>query len=136
MSDELDGTYSMGFPGGILMKVNSQRPKLPSRFLSATHFWLVSWAYLSTMVKSVLEAVLCMTNLIDISISRVSQKTLPARTWAWVRCSPAQAFLVVAVDLARLLQLGHELVDALGVLFGFEVYDNGVGGHSGGDFVW
>ncbi len=30
--------------------------------------------------------------------------------------SPAQALLVVAVDLARFLQLGHELVDALGVI--------------------
>lgn len=37
--------------------------------------------------------------------------------------SPAQAFLVISVDLGSLLQLGNQLVDGLLVLLGVEVND-------------
>jgi hypothetical protein len=40
--------------------------------------------------------------------------------------SPTKSLLVVGVDLARLLQLGDELGDALGIVFGVEVDDEGV----------
>ena len=40
--------------------------------------------------------------------------------------SPTKSLLVVGVDLAGLLQLGDELGDALGIVFGVEVDDEGV----------
>jgi hypothetical protein len=40
--------------------------------------------------------------------------------------SPAKGLLVVAVDLARLLELGDELADGLGIILGVEVNDESV----------
>ena len=40
--------------------------------------------------------------------------------------SPTKSLLVVGVNLARLLQLGDELADALGIVFGVKVDDEGV----------
>ena len=47
------------------------------------------------------------------------------------RVSPAKSLLVVAVDLASFLELRHELADALSILLGVEVNDEGVD-HFGG----
>jgi len=40
--------------------------------------------------------------------------------------SPAKGLLVVAVDLARLLELGDELADGLGIILSVEVNDESV----------
>lgn len=45
--------------------------------------------------------------------------------------SPAKSFLVIAVDLAGLLELGDKLVDGFSVLLGVEVNDESVD-HFGG----
>lgn len=43
--------------------------------------------------------------------------------------APVQALLVVAVDLARLLELGGEVLDGFGIVFGVQVHDESVGCH-------
>jgi hypothetical protein len=40
--------------------------------------------------------------------------------------SPAKGLLVVAVDLARFLELGDELADGLGIILSVEVNDESV----------
>ena len=41
-------------------------------------------------------------------------------------CLPAKSLLVIAVDLASLLELGDELLDALGIILSVEVNDESV----------
>ena len=50
--------------------------------------------------------------------------------------SPTESLLVVAVDLARLLELGDELADGLGIILGVEVNNESVDHVCGLSVVW